>query len=270
MYIDFVVPRWGRCGASDTLSNLRPADDPELARIDLRASQWCEPAGLVAIAAFAEAQMLLGRSVQLFGPADFNKANYLTRMHLDEVLGDLGCRHDLTPVRKTEGLALLELRRFEGEAGAAALAELVYEQTAARPDVAGALHKSLSEIGGNVSQHSGSPHGYMAAVKTDQGRRIEFAVADAGRGLTANLAPFGAVSDARSLEMVLEEGISSTGQRGRGNGIPDTRRLVTALGGHVHMITGDAGRTASRTWSSRSQGRLPFPGTLLQGSLLCP
>ncbi len=269
MSVDFVVPQWGQCTADQVLRNLRPADQAHTARIDLKSSTWCDPAGLVAIAAFAEAQSLAGRWVELARPSDLGRANYLTRMHLGRVLDELGCYHNLKAVRETAGLELLELRRFEGEDGAADLAALVYNKTEGDRVVADALYRSLGEIGGNVSQHSGRPHGYMAAIMTYGGRRIEFAVADAGSGLTANLARVGSTGDAHSLEMVLDHGVSSTGELGRGNGIRDTRRLVTGLNGQVSMITRGAGRIVQRNGAIVLSGQLPFPGTLLQGSLDC-
>jgi glucose-6-phosphate-specific signal transduction histidine kinase len=164
----------------------------------------------------------------------------------------------------------LELRRFDGEDGATALAAMVFERTAGSPHVADTLHRSLAEIGENVWQHSGQPHGYMAAVLTYGGRRIQFAVADAGRGLTHNLQRFGSTSDDESLEMALQGGVSSAGEPARGTGIRDTRQLVTALQGDLTMITRTAGRivTAKSTRVIASP-LAPFPGTLLQGSLVC-
>lgn len=187
MYVDLVVRRGGKCSAERLLANLCLAVDPAVAKIDLTYSTWCEPAGLVAVAAFAEEQRILGRAVQVMAPRDPNQVNYLARMHLGQVLDELGCEHSITPVRESQDVELLELQRFEGEDGAADLAGLVYEKTAADPAVAAALHKSIGEIGGNVSQHSGKTIGYVAAASTYRRRRIEFAVC--GRWLGADAQP---------------------------------------------------------------------------------
>ena len=271
MRLDLVVPPGGSCTEEQLLRSLRPSREEHRAHIDLTESGWCDPAGLVAVAAFAEAQHLAGRWVNLVSPAMGSRSRYLARMRLGQALDAMGCDHNLPPVREKEGLELLEFRRFEGETGAEALAQLVYEKTEKNPAVSAALFRSLCEIGGNVSEHSGRPHGYMAAVSTHDGTRVQFAVADAGSGLTANLARVGSTGDAHSLQMVLEgSGTSSTGDVGRGKGIPDTRELVTSLSGHVSMITRTAARFAYRSTSSQLVGPYGFPGTILQGTLLCP
>jgi hypothetical protein len=270
VFADLVIPRWGKCAAGQMLTALRPAQDPALAVIDLSGTSWVEPVGLVGVAAFAEAQVALNRTVSLIGPSDWNIANYVARMHLGQVIDDLGGTHDLNPVNERDAPDLLELQRFEGEDGATQLAALVFDKTVNDEPVAQALYQSICEIGANVPQHSGRPHGYIAAATTYRGKKIQFAVGDAGTGLTTRLSAVGSTGDADSLEMVLEHGVSSTGQPGRGRGIQETRRLVTSLKGSVHMVSGTASRTVVASTSTSTSKNIPFPGTLLQGSLECP
>jgi hypothetical protein len=269
---DYVVSRWGRCDAESLLANFRPASESGTALIDLRDATWVEPIGLVAIASYASAQAEGGREVYLAGPRDFHVANYLSRMRLGLAIEELGGEHDLNPVREQDQAdTLLELRRFEDETGAEELAALVYERVVAPSGdaVAGALHKSICEIGSNVPQHSGESFGFMAAQVTHGGHKIQFAVGDCGQGMTASLAPLGARTDEDALRMALEEGVTSTGQAGRGQGIRETRRLVNGLGGSVAMITGRARRTVWTTVARRTTASAFFPGTLLQGEVPC-
>lgn len=266
--VDFVIQRGGSCGAGSIGGCLRAAADASVLHVDLSNGRWFEPLGIAAIAALAEHSVSAGRELVLTGPRDWSVANYLSRMRLGRLIEDLGGEHDLNSVREQElGDALLELHRFDGELGVERLAELVFNQLAPTdPDAAQALHTSIVEIGANVPQHSGAAGGYMAAQAFRDGR-VQFAVADSGLGLFATLRHVGATSDENALELVLERGVSRTGEVGRGRGIREARRLSTEASGSVHMVSGLASRTAFRRTSSTHSSSYPYPGTLFQGTL---
>lgn len=269
--LDFVVPQHAKCNSDGLLGCLKAATNPEVALIDLSGATWFDPIALVAVAAFIERASKSGRGVDVVGPLNWAVANYLSRMRLGRVIEDHGGSHDLNPVHETDlGSALLELQSFEGETGVDLLASMVFDKLNGNdPQTAHALYTSIVEIGANVPQHSGLVSGYMAAQSTYGGSRIHFAVGDAGHGLYATLRDLGATSEAQALELVLEQGVTSTRQAGRGIGIRETRRLAVRTGGLVHMISGNASRTAREGGSTSRLGRYAFPGTLLQGLLLC-
>lgn len=269
--LDFVVPRHSKCNADGLAGCLRAAGDPKVALIDLSEATWVEPIALVAVAAFVERAVKSGREVHVVGPSDWGVANYLSRMRLGLVVEDHGGIHNLNSVHEMDlGRELLELQRFEGEAGVQLLAGMVFDKMIGSDlQTAQALYASIVEIGANVPQHSGLASGYMAAQSTHGGTCIHFAVGDAGDGLYMTLRDFGATSEAHALELVLERGVSRTGEPGRGVGIPETRRLAVQTGGLVHMVSGDASRTARSGRSISRTSRHAFPGTLLQGKLLC-
>jgi hypothetical protein len=269
--LDFVVPRHSKCNAEGLADCLKTAAGSGVALIDLSEATWFEPLAFVAVAAFIERAINSGREVQVVGPSDWRVANYLSRMRLGLVVENQGGIHNLNQVHEKDlGGALLELQRFEGEADVQLLAGMVFDKlNATDPQTAHALYTSIVEIGANVPQHSGLTSGYMAAQSTYGGTCIHFAVGDAGDGLYMTLRDFGATSEAHALELVLEEGVTRTREPGRGVGIRETRRLAVQTGGLVHMVSGDASRTAGVGGSISRTSRHVFPGTLLQGKLLC-
>jgi hypothetical protein len=270
--LDFVVPRHSKCNADGLASCLKAAADPDVALIDLSEATWFEPLALVGVAAFIERAINSGRGVEVVGPSDWSVANYLSRMRLGLVIEDQGGAHNLNHVHENDlGGALLELQRFEGEVGVELLAGMVFDKlNGTDPQTAQALYTSIIEIGANVPQHSGLASGFMAAQSTYRGNCIHFAVGDAGDGLYATLRDSGATSEAHALELVLEQdGVTRTRQAGRGIGIRETRRLAVQTGGFVHMVSGNASRTARDGSSASRMSRHDFPGALLQGKLFC-
>jgi hypothetical protein len=270
--LDLVASCPMRLAGAALPSCLRPADDPDMAVLDLSRVTWVEPIGLVGLATFAEAQVAMGRRVRLIGPTDPSISSYLSRMRLGTAIDMLGGQHDLVRVREHDvGEALLELRRFDGEEGADELAAHVYNKVASMPTVAHALHMALTEIGGNVPQHSLRKRGWIAAQESRRLPRFQFAVGDSGCGIRASLAAAVAVeSDAEALRTVLQSAVSSTREPGRGQGILETRRLITRLDGHVQLLSGtglahaSAHDVTTRTWQRA------VPGTLLQGTVQRP
>lgn len=85
----------GTCGAPGFINHLRPRASPHLIHIDLSAMTFCEPIGLVGIAAFAERALRDDDRVVVTIPDDPNVANYLSRMRLGAVLAALGAEHAL-------------------------------------------------------------------------------------------------------------------------------------------------------------------------------
>jgi hypothetical protein len=238
-------------------------------RIDLRAAQFVEPLGLVEIVARAESHRRRGDVVEVLAPDDPGIAHYLARMRLGWALTELGVQHDLPYVRERDLAGqLLELTYFESTLRSDELAAMVYHRVAQEsPASAAALYTSLCEVGQNVPEHAEVPGGWAAAKATRRQGSVHFAVADSGIGMWQSLAARGARDDAEALEMAMDRGLSRFGTAGHGNGLVETCRLVTARHGRVQMMSGGAVRTVSRTWRRASEAPVPFPGTLLHGSL---
>gem|GEM_PF-3998259 len=122
----------GGSGLIDALC-VRASDDYVL--LDLTGMRFCEPIGLVFIAALTEHVIREGERVIVRGPDDTNVANYLARMRLGSVLAGLGAEQDFPHVReKSVGDALFELSQFDGARGAGGLAALARIVHGSLPD----------------------------------------------------------------------------------------------------------------------------------------
>jgi hypothetical protein len=270
--VDFVVAgrphrRLGEQGLLLRTGAAPPTGAP--CRIDLRALRFVEPLGLVEIAARAEYHRSRGATVRVLAPSDPSVANYLARMRLGRALTELGAAHDLPYVRERQlSGRLLELTHFADAGGSDELAAMVYHRVAPEsPASARALYTALCEIGQNVPEHAGVAGGWAAAQATRRHAQVWFAVGDCGIGMRRSLATRGARDDAEALVLALDRGVSRFAAPGRGNGLAETCRLVTARGGRLHLVSGGAARTAERTRRSPSVPVTPFPGTLFQGAL---
>lgn len=277
MECDLVVPAAGRLSVGHVHDALVPASRGGTALVDLRLVEWVEPVGLVAVASFAEGEARRGRRVLLRSPRRPELARYLSRMRLGRVLDalliapGLHVEHDLPPVHEWDTASrLVELRRFTGTAEPDELARMLLERTSSLPEVADALHQCVAELGSNVPEHSGQAWGYVAAQTTFRDTVVQFAVGDAGRGVAAGFAPRLVLTDEQAVQLTLEQGVSRTGLVGHGRGLQKARRLVTALRGHVHMVSGTAHRTTSSGSTSYGSATSAYRGTLLQGSFPLP
>lgn len=259
----------GTLGAPGFVRHLHARSRRRVIVLDLAHVAFCEPLGLVAVAALADRGRREGDRVIVRAPRDGNVANYLARMRLGSVLSTLGADHDLPYVREHDvGDHLFELTSFEGTRGAGALAAMLH-QAVESVDVAAAnaLHDGVAELGQNVDQHSGQRRGFIAAQRTHLGRRLYFAVGDSGRGMLANLGRKGlAANDREALREALRPGISSRRSVSRGAGLPDVLDNVSTLGGHLHILSGSASVTAihGRRWYGGGQ-EVAYPGTAVQG-----
>ena len=115
--VDITVCTNGELTYDEVGGHLRPAGTGPV-EIDLTRLRFIDPAGLVSLAVIAERATLLRRPVRFRKPEGADVANYLTRMRLGEQLSGLDVVHDLPSVRERRlGHRLVELRRFDGEAG---------------------------------------------------------------------------------------------------------------------------------------------------------
>ncbi len=104
-----------------------------------------------------------------------------------------------------------------------------------------AIEWSLNEVADNVLLHAGSGvEGWMQAIATPKHRRIEFAVADRGRGILASLRErYVDLSDhRRALEMAIEAGTTRDSSIGQGNGLSGSVRIAKSMHGWVNLLSG--------------------------------
>ncbi|MFZ6990414.1 hypothetical protein ACO0E1_00855 [Curtobacterium sp. RRHDQ66] len=259
-----------RCTSGDVQGSIARSGVAGLSRVDLGRTNWFTPFGLVSVLAFIDRQRREGNEVEFVAPVNRDRGSYLYRMGMGDRLDELGVVHRLpfVPARRNSGL--VELHSFDSVSSMSGLAEHIHDAVAPLDAVAaGALHRSLSEAGENVEEHSGLSNGFLAAQWTkDWGTTptLRFAVADAGRGFLGNLAAFGATTDAHALTMALG-GTSSAPGRGRRGGLKLLSSHLVGLGGTIVVSSGaskvsqDASSTAVRDFVE------PFLGSVFEGTL---
>jgi anti-anti-sigma regulatory factor len=264
--VDVVVDEAGQLTYRELGGQLRRASTG-CVHLDLRRLRFVDPAGLVSLAVAAERAAEAGRPVRFTGPADAEVAGYLNRMRLGAQLTALGVEHDLPAVHeRRQGHRLVELRRFDGEAGLDAVAAaLVLTYVDDHPELLQPLYAALDEMARNVLEHSARSHGYVALQRYDARRDIAFAVADSGIGLRRRLATRIAVPDDRTAVVrAAQVHVTSIGRPGRGRGIG---RVIAITGAHRGSVTLVSGAAAGTFRHGSPDPRLAdlsagFPGTL--------
>jgi anti-sigma regulatory factor (Ser/Thr protein kinase) len=133
---------------------------------------------------------------------------------------------------------------------------------------------ALSEACQNIVEHAGT--GGWVAVQSYQWRRrlarrvVVIAVADAGVGFQASLAPthgrrYGdRWNDATALEAALIQGVSRFRDPGRGQGLKGIRNYVSRWDGKLTIRSGTARIAIVPSWDDDvplTEGLAPFPGS---------
>ena len=132
------------------------------------------------------------------------------------------------------------------------------------------LYAALQEIAENVIQHSGRSHGYAALQRFPNSQKVEFAVADAGVGLSARLRESVPVADDRvAVVLAAQTHVTSSGQAGRGRGIGEVIDIAGRRRGDVVLVSGDAHGVFHRGSLDPQLTTLsaPHPGTLAHACL---
>ena len=101
---------------------------------------------------------------------------------------------------------------------------------------------AVNEITDNVLQHADSAQGGLVQLSHYPARkRLEFAVADAGRGIPSSMRTARPeISDSRALELAVQQGITRDKEVGQGNGLFGTHRASTLGTGDFVIHSGYA------------------------------
>ncbi|MFN2468550.1 MAG: STAS-like domain-containing protein [Gaiellaceae bacterium] len=111
-----------------------------------------------------------------------------------------------------------------------------------RPVLAG-LEWSVNEITDNVLNHAESPRGGLVQVVTQrENRRIQFVVADGGRGVLASMRDgFPHLrDDAEAIGEAVKQGVTRNPEIGQGNGLAGTLRIAALSNGSFSILSGQA------------------------------
>lgn len=270
------------------LSFLRslPGDSGEPLTIDFSGVSFVDPGSVVGLACLADRGRAAGRQVTFMAPSGYNVRNYLSRMHLGEVLDALGVTHDLGRVRENDlSTELLELVKFSGRDSGDELGTLLYDKLEARsdvhPEVAESLQNSIAELSTNVRTHAQVDHGYAMAQTIPNRSLIRFAIGDAGIGLKKSLEKnrdLPVDDDKNAIGLAVQANVTSTGERGRGTGLAEVVGSTVGFGGKVMLASGGAAVLHERATPEGEDGPLAnvsytwrlsnaYNGTIVQGEI---
>lgn len=136
------------------------------------------------------------------------------------------------------------------------------------------IWRVLSELIQNIPQHAS-----LGLTRVEPGlavlqrypQSLDIAVGDIGIGLGPSLRlnpSWQAKSDAELQTLVLTEGISRTGERGRGNGLYRVAMKIGQMRGVLRLQSGSVA-TYWRAGGHRTREATPFPGTQVWISIPC-
>ncbi len=119
----------------------------------------------------------------------------------------------------------------------------------------------------NVMDHSESPVGAWVAAQRYRRTGLELAVVDLGRGIPSTMAlTYADLTDLEALEKALEDGVTCTGEAGRGAGLAELVAAVEQAGNSTLTVRSGRGhltisRSGNATQVQRSTPSCLVPGT---------
>ena len=255
--------------------------------VDLSATQWVTPAGLVGLVAGLSWATERGTTVRVVCPEDGDVCSYLGGCGVLQRCAEIGVnlsgsqRHEgRTPSMGRKGLVLTAfdtddevgtIRRRVGPVLERVLGGGDDEWVQRRGAFRGAVHEMTT----NVVLHTDST-GFVLAQKyvTRRGEHfVEFAVGDAGPGIASTLREahpgLQGVLDHEVLDRMVRDGLS---RKGGGAGYQTVRDFTSRNRGRFDLRSGDAKLTLRRGQRAPRASSLgwTWPGTVLSGSITCP
>ena len=274
--------------AEQVFEQLAPVPAEQRILIDARHARWASPYGLTALLTVAQAREQAGAPRAAFAvPEAEETASYWGRTGFFRHASELFEMHGSVPrARGSDSGVLLEITavsqagdvhevvdRIQSKAQAILTKELSIDVQAS-----GRFVMTLSEICQNIVEHAGM--GGWVAVQTYRwrqrlgGRRVVvIAVCDAGIGFRKSLEmlPGRQLSDRWDDGMALEEavirGVSRFRDRGRGQGLANTRAFLSRWDGKLSVRSGTARISVVPAWDDDQPLReklAPFPGSQIQ------
>lgn len=245
--------------------------------VDLSKTRFSMPGGLVAVACLIEDATENDQNVTFIPPGGSKPHNtklkafqdsgkYLYRMELASFLANHKIEPHLPSVRfhdtKTH---LIELRRFSSPREAEDLSAFVFDSVSNEngDDAARQVYQIIAELADNAIEHSKQGFGFMAMQRYPRKHKVEFCIGDIGIGLRASLSEsYDIRTDAEAIHKSVQRNITSTGMRGRGQGLADLIQFST----ETQVICGQAIVTFSQATGNATEGQFAdarFPGTLI-------
>lgn len=227
-------------GLKPLLSDLEQAERTDSLAIDLSQLEVSSPGAMVPLAAVLSAMRHGGAHVDVRLPTSAFAEDYFAKVGWASAL--LGI--DDAP-RKSYRSTFIPIVHFSDLAtlNSAINATLdVVFKVAVYPDgVLKAIEWALNEVADNVLVHAGDGvEGWMQVVAKPNSGRIDFTVADQGRGILVSLREryTTLASDLEALDKAIMPGVTRDSRVGQGNGLSGSVRIAQAMHGWVNLMSG--------------------------------
>ncbi|MBS1882337.1 MAG: DUF4325 domain-containing protein [Actinobacteria bacterium] len=235
---------------------------------DFKKTQFAAPVAMAQLVVQADACRQRGMHFDVIGPV-----NPKTR----GIFKHSNWAHHLSPVNfepnDRQPAGWLPVARYRTDEQLLGLVnhtcEVVLREADVRRSALHGLEWALNEIADNVFQHADASEGGFVAVTVIKRRRVQFVVADAGRGIptTIRTGHPGLSTDLSAVRLALQQGVTRDRSVGAGNGLAGALRIATAAGGSFTVHSGRA-----RMWADakhqKPTGRTCSPEAALDGTVV--
>jgi hypothetical protein len=267
-----VPPRLGLTALHEAIHTL----DETYVEVDVHAAslRFATPLDLCALRALVDHAATCSDVVNFECPSLIEVQNYLGRMNFYVSLpSNVVLSRDPPAIRRNDRSArLVELCRVESCDDVQLLEERVWK--VAQPHfgngpMAKACVSVIAAASENVLDHAKSPIGALVAAQRYERTGLEVAIVDLGVGIPNRLREnpeFDRLADIDAVEHALRDGVTSTGEEGRGAGLAELisaakrvgRSTLVIQSGQAHFTVScrDGGNEIHRTMPGS-----PVPGT---------
>lgn len=231
------------------------------------------PTELCALRALVDHAALVAEKVYFDCPVLSDTNNYLGRMDFyADLPKNVVLSHDPPTMRRIRTTKLIELYRVRAAEDVQRLEERVWP-VAKDHFGAGPMAKACVEViaaaSENVIDHANSPIGALVAAQRYDGTRLEIAVIDLGLGIPTTLRrrpDFEGLTDMAAVEQSLQDGVTSTGEEGRGAGMAELIAAARRVGSSTLTIESGRAHLLISSRHGTSDIHRVAPGTPLRGT----
>ena len=266
----------------DSYDPRKPDFNEDHVEMDLRACRFIRPPAVLWCLIYPLLSRFRNHRCSVYVPENPGVCLYLKSIGLFQILKDAGVEVDDRGIeQRSDPQVVLPLTKFESEFDVDEMANEVFDSLGrfrhVSHNVYGIVSETFGELAYNAVQHSESPvggYGFIQFYESRQGRRFVCGVTDGGIGIRRSLEQNPALRglipyDWVAIERATGEGVSGTGDMGRGIGLygvaEDMRRRERQL--IVHSGIGSL-QFREQMQSRASRTRL-FPGTAVYVSIPC-
>ena len=266
----------------DSYDPRKPDFNEDHVEVDLRACRFIRPPAVLWCLIYPLLSRLRSHRCSLYVPENPGVCLYLKSIGLFQALKAAGVEVDDRGIeQRNDPQVVLPLTKFESEFDVDEMANEVFDSLGRFRHVShivyGIVSETFGELAYNAVQHSESAvggYGFIQFYESRQGRRFVCGVADGGigirRSLERNPALRGLIPyDWVAIERATGEGVSGTGDRGRGVGLYGVAEDMRGRERQLIVHSGIGSLQFREQMQTRASRTRLFPGTAVYVSIPC-